>query len=158
VTVERWVLDTPAPPYFRMLASFEREDRVDRWMNLEFSPPAMVRLDIGAAITGTGAREGDRSKGVTTRNLNAITPETERTSHYFWAQAQNFGIENDATADLDYQLVHGAFQEDLAIIKGQQENIDLRADAPRLNIAGDTGGLQARRIVEQLIAAEQRAA
>lgn len=158
VKVERWVLDTPTPPYFRLLADFKRDERVDRWMNLEFSPPAMVRLDIGAAIAGTGAREGDRSQGVTTRNLNAITPETERTSHYFWAQAQNFGTENDATADLDYQLVHGAFQEDLAIIKGQQQNIDLRVDAPRLNIAGDTGGVQARRIVEQLIAAEQRTA
>lgn len=158
VFVERWVLDTPVPPYFRILANFKREDRVDRWMNLEFSPPAMVRLDIGAAIAGSGAREGDRSRGVTTRNLNAITPETERTSHYFWAQAQNFGTENDATADLDFQLVHGAFQEDLAIIKGQQQNIDLDGRARRLNIAGDTGGVQARRIVEQLIAAEQRAA
>jgi phenylpropionate dioxygenase-like ring-hydroxylating dioxygenase large terminal subunit len=155
VRVERWVLDTPTPPYFRLLANLEKDDRVDRWMHLEFSAPAMVRLDIGAARAGTAAREGDRSQGITTRNLNAITPETDRTSHYFWAQAQDFGIETPAVADLDYQLVHGAFAEDLAIIKGQQENIDLDANAQRLNIAGDTGGLQARRIVEQLIAAER---
>jgi vanillate O-demethylase monooxygenase subunit len=158
VRVERWVLDTPVPPYFRILANLEADQRVDRWMNLEFSPPAMVRLDIGAARAGTGAMEGDRSQGITTRNLNAITPETSRTSHYFWAQAQDFTGEDASLSELDFNLVHGAFLEDLAIIKGQQENIDLAPDAPRLNIQTDTGSIQATRIVEKLIAAERDAA
>lgn len=155
IKVDRWILDTPAPPYFRLLANFKKDDRVDRWMNLEFTPPAMVRLDIGAATAGTGAREGARSQGITTRNLNAITPETARTSHYFWAQAQDFGLEDPTITDVDFQLVHGAFLEDLAIIRAQQENIDLAPNAPRLNIASDTGGLQARRIVEALISRER---
>ena len=154
VRVERWVLDTQVPPYFRLLGNFKKDDRVDRWMHLEFSPPAMVRLDIGAAKAGSGARNGDRSQGVTTRNLNAITPATARTSHYFWAQAQDFGLDDPTITDVDFQLVHGAFMEDLAIISGQQQNIDLAPDAPRLNLAADTGGLQARRIVERLIAQE----
>ena len=98
-------------------------------MNLEFLAPAMVRLDIGAARAGTGARDGDRSQGITTRNLNAITPETVRTSHYFWAQAQDFGLDDPTITDVDFQLVHGAFLEDLAIIRGQQENIDLAPNA-----------------------------
>lgn len=154
VKVQRWILDTPVPPYFRLLGDFGKEDRVDRWMNLQFSPPAMVRIDIGAARAGTGAREGNRSQGLTTWNLNAITPETDRTSHYFWAQAQDFSKDDPSIADVDYQLVHGAFLEDLAMIKGQQENIDLRPDAGRLNIVTDTGGIMARRIVEQLIREE----
>jgi len=154
VRVERWVLDTPTPPYFRLIAGLARDARVDRWMHLEFSAPSMVRLDIGAAPAGTGAREGDRSQGVTTRNLNAITPETERTSHYFWAQAQDFGLDDPTITDLDFQMVHGAFLEDLAIIRGQQDNIDLAPTAPRLNIASDTGGVMARRIVDEWIARE----
>ncbi len=155
IKVDRWILDTPAPPYFRLLANFKKDERVDRWMNLEFLPPAMVRLDIGAAKAGTGARDGDRSQGITTRNLNAITPETARTSHYFWAQAQDFGLDDPTITDVDFQLVHGAFLEDLAIIRGQQENMDLAPNAPRLNIASDTGALQARRIVELLVARER---
>ena len=158
VRVDRWVLDTPVPPYFRLLGCFEKEDRVDRWMNVEFSPPAMVRVDIGAAKAGTGAREGNRSQGVTTFNLNAITPETENSSHYFWAQAQDFSKDDPSIADLDFQLVHRAFFEDIAIINAQQENIDLRPDAPRLNIVTDTGGIMARRIVEQLIRQEENSA
>jgi len=154
ITVDRWVLDTPVPPYFRLLADFAKEDRVDRWMNTVFTPPSFVRIDIGAARTGTGAREGDRGGGVTTWNLNAITPETERSSHYFWAQAQDFAGDDPTIAELDFQLVHQAFQQDLAIIKGQQANLELAPDAPRLDLAADRAGVQARRMVEKLIKGE----
>jgi vanillate O-demethylase monooxygenase subunit len=92
---------------------------------------------------------------VTTRNLNAITPETPTTSHYFWAQAQDFALGDPTIADVDFQMVQGAFREDLAIIKGQQQNIDLNPHATRLNIAADSGGMQARRIVERLIEKER---
>jgi phenylpropionate dioxygenase-like ring-hydroxylating dioxygenase large terminal subunit len=151
ITVDRWVLDTPVPPYFRLLAKFGKQDRVDRWMNTIFTPPAFVRIDIGAAHAGTGARHGDRSRGVTTWNLNAVTPETEKTSHYFWAQAQNFAKDDPSIAELDFQLVHTAFQEDLAMIKGQQENVDLAPGAPRLDLAADRAGIQARRMIERMI-------
>ncbi|TAK80162.1 MAG: aromatic ring-hydroxylating dioxygenase subunit alpha [Betaproteobacteria bacterium] len=158
ILVERWVLDTPVPAYFRLLASFGKEERVDRWMNTVFTPPGFVRIDIGAARTGTGARKGDRSHAVTTWNLNAITPETERTSHYFWAQAQNFSKGDPSITELDFQLVHTAFQEDLRMIKGQQQNIDLAPDAPRLNLSSDRAGIQARRMIERLIREEQERA
>jgi hypothetical protein len=155
VKVDRWVLDTPVPPYFRLLGCFDKSERVDRWMNTLFSPPAFVRIDIGAARAGTGAREGNRSEAATTWNLNAITPETEKTTHYFWAQAQDFSKDDPSIADLDFQLVHGAFLEDLKVIAGQQENLDLRPDAPRVNMVNDTGGLMACRILSDLIRQEQ---
>ena len=118
----------------------------------------VMRIDIGAAEAGTGARAGDRSKGVTTWNLNAITPETETTSHYFWAQAQDFAGDDPTVSELDFSLVHSAFQEDLAMIKGQQENIDIAPAAPRLDLAADRAGIQARRIAERMIRAEAEAA
>jgi phenylpropionate dioxygenase-like ring-hydroxylating dioxygenase large terminal subunit len=155
VSIERWTENVPVTSYFRAVAGFPKDAVVDRWMNLVFTPPAFVRLDIGAATAGSGARKGDRSKGVTTRNLNAITPETERTTHYFWAQAQDFGTDDQSVAELDFRLTHTAFLEDMAMIAGQQANIDLDPAAPRVNVATDTGGVQARRIVESLIAAEQ---
>lgn len=156
VSVERWVENAPVTSYFRAVAGFARDAVVDRWMNLVFTPPAFVRLDIGAAEAGSGARAGNRARGVTTRNLNAITPETARTSHYFWAQAQNFGTDDPSIAELDFRMTHGAFLEDMKMIAGQQENIDLDAAAPRINVATDSGGMQARKVVETLIAAEQR--
>lgn len=154
IRIDRWVLDTPVPPYFRLLAGLERDRRVDRWMNTTFTPPSFVRIDIGAAEAGSGAREGDRSKAITTWNLNAITPETATSSHYFWAQAQDFAGEDPSISELDFHLVHTAFQEDLAMIRGQQENLDLAPDAPRIDLAADRGGVQARRIVERMIRTE----
>jgi len=60
------------------------DQHVDRWQIIDWTPPAFVRLDVGCALAGTGARDGDRSQGFSMRNLNAITPETDRTTHYFW--------------------------------------------------------------------------
>ena len=158
VRVTRWVLDTPAPPYFQKIAGFKRGQRVDRWMHVEFTPPAMVKLDIGAAEAGTGAKEGDRSRGITVRNFNAITPETEKTTHYFWAQAQDFAQDDPTIMDLDFQFTHNAFLEDLEIIKAQQQVLDRDPGRPRVNIAADRGGILARQIIERLVEAEQRGA
>ena len=158
ISVDRWVLDADLPPYFRVLAGLDKGMPADRWMNTIFTPPTFVRIDIGAARSGTGAREGDRGQGVSTWNLNAITPQTARTSHYFWAQAQDFGLDDASIAELDFHLVHTAFQEDLAMIKSQQQNIDLAPQAPRLDLAADRAGVQARRMVERLIREEAKAA
>ena len=154
VLVDRWVLDTPVPAYFRMLADFAPDARVDRWINTIFTPPSFVRIEIGAAEAGSGARDGDRGRAVTAWNLNAITPETAASAHYFWVQAQDFAGGDPSISELDFALVHTAFEEDLAVIAGQQENIDIDPAAPRLDIAADRAGVQARRIVERIAKAE----
>ena len=155
VRVTRWVMDNTAPLFFQKAGGFTPEQNIDRWQIIEFTPPAFVRLDIGGAIAGTGAREGDRSQGFTMRNMNAITPETEETTHYFWAQAHDFRIDEPWISELLFDNVHTAFLEDLAIIKAQQDNIRTKPDALRIDINHDGGGVQARRIIEQRIDAEQ---
>jgi phenylpropionate dioxygenase-like ring-hydroxylating dioxygenase large terminal subunit len=157
VVVERFIHDDNPPTYFRIISGLDKEMKVDRWMVLNFTPPSLVRLDIGVQPAGLGAMQGRRNNDVTTYNLNAITPETARASHYFWAQAQNFSRGDRSLAELDFRLVQQAFQEDKLIIEGQQANLDLMPDAARLNIVTDGGGLMARQIVDRLIAAEQRA-
>lgn len=155
VRVTRWVMDSPPPMFFQKAGGFAADEHIDRWQVIEFTPPAFVRLDIGGAKAGTGAEKGDRSQGFTMRNLNAITPETETTTHYFWAQAHDFRTDEPWITDLLYQNVHTAFLEDLDIIGAQQENIETRPDAPRVDINHDTGGLQARRVIERLVEEEQ---
>lgn len=154
VRVTRWIMDSPPPPFFQKAGGFRPDQPVDRWQIIDWTPPAFVRLDVGCAIAGTGAREGNRSQGISMRNLNAITPETERTTHYFWAQAHDFKIDRKWMTDLLYQNVHTAFLEDLDIIEAQQKNIDTRPDAPRVDMNHDTGGITARRMLERFIAEE----
>jgi phenylpropionate dioxygenase-like ring-hydroxylating dioxygenase large terminal subunit len=157
VRVTRWMLDHPAPPFFQRAGGFGAEERVDRWQIIDYTPPAFVRLDVGCARTGTGARDGDRSQGISMRNLNAITPETATTTHYFWAQAHNFKIDDPSVTELIFRQVHTAFMEDLAVIEAQQNTINAygeRLPEP-IDFNQDAGGIQARRIVEAVLAAER---
>ncbi|HWE71609.1 MAG TPA: aromatic ring-hydroxylating dioxygenase subunit alpha [Stellaceae bacterium] len=156
VRVTRWMLDHPAPPFFQKAGRLRADQHVDRWQIIDYSPPAFVRLDVGCARTGTGAPEGNRSEGISMRNLNAITPETETTTHYFWAQAHNFAIDDPSVTELIFRQVHTAFMEDLAVIEAQQNTMSAFGDRlpEPVDLNQDAGGIQAGRIVANILAAE----
>ncbi|MFL6950729.1 MAG: Rieske 2Fe-2S domain-containing protein [Xanthobacteraceae bacterium] len=156
VLVTRWIVDQPAPPTFVKVRGFK--SNVDRWQIIDFTPPAFLRLDVGATPTGTGAPEGRRVGGISMRNLNAITPETESTCHYFWGQAHDFDIHNRETTDKVTEQIRTAFLEDVAVFEAQQVNLDLIPNPPQTDINADTGVIQARRILDRLHAEEQAAA
>ncbi|MBL4756333.1 MAG: aromatic ring-hydroxylating dioxygenase subunit alpha [Rhizobiales bacterium] len=148
VTVTRWTLNRPPPPTYAKAGNFE--GNVDRWQIINFTPPAFVRLDVGACDAGTGAPDGNRQGGIGMRNLNAITPETENTTHYFWAQAHDFEVNNKDITELVFQQVKTAFKEDIEVFEAQQERINQNPDAPRINLSQDAGGIAAIKIIERL--------
>jgi vanillate O-demethylase monooxygenase subunit len=124
---------------------------VDRWQMIHFTPPANVVIDVGMADAGTGAPQGDRSKGVQGRVINALTPETDRSTWYFWGFPRDFKVEDEAlTKKLHAQVVH-TFNEDCAILEAQQAAIDRDPAAPTVDINADAGILQSWRIMETLL-------
>ena len=153
VQVTRWIIDQPAPPAFVKIGGFT--GNVDRWQIIEYTPPSYIRLDVGATPTGTGAPEGRRVGGIQMRNLNAMTPETETTTHYFWGQAHDFQPRNAEVTERVFQQIKTAFLEDVSVFTNQQANIDLDPAAPQTDINADSGGIQARRIVDRLYQQEQ---
>lgn len=153
VVVTRWIIDQEAPPTFKKVGGFT--GKVDRWQVIDFVPPAFLRLDVGATPTGTGAPEGRRVGGISMRNLNAITPETETTSHYFWGQAHDFDVGNPETTDKIFEQIRTAFREDVAVFSAQQRNLNIFADPPQVDINADAGALAARRILSRLHDEEQ---
>jgi hypothetical protein len=155
VVVTRWIVDAPAPPTFVKVGSFS--GNVDRWQIIDFLPPAFLRLDVGATPTGTGAPQGRRVGGISMRNLNAITPETESTSHYFWGQAHDFDVHNRRTTDMITDQIRTAFLEDVAVFEAQQRNLERIPNPPQTDINADTGVIQARRILGRLYRDEQAA-
>ncbi len=152
VLMTRWVMDAPAPPTYVKAGGFTTN--VDRWQFIDFAPPAFLRLHVGGVATGTGAPE-TFDGGIHMRNLNAITPETETTSHYFWAQAHNFDIHNPKTTEMVFKQITEAFLEDVAIFEGQQRVIDRDKGPPEVDIAADAAQIQARRILTRLWEAER---
>ena len=149
VRVTRWMIDQPAPPTYVKAAGFTTN--VDRWQIIEYTPAAFIRLYTGAAETGTGAPQGNRVGGIGLRNLNAMTPETGTTTHYFWAQAHDYRPDDaDHTAWM-FRQIETAFLQDVDVFHAQQRNIGLDPEAPFISLASDAGGLQALRVLDRRI-------
>jgi len=157
VRVTRWLMNELPAPFHKKMGEFPDGMKVDRWQIANFAPPCFVKLDVGSSPVGTGARQGDRSKGMNMWNLNAITPETEKTAHYFFAQAYNFKVDQKWLAEVIRAQVVGAFLEDMTMIKAQQLNMDL-GPSPVVNLGQDKAWIIMRQIVDRLIAEEQKGA
>jgi phenylpropionate dioxygenase-like ring-hydroxylating dioxygenase large terminal subunit len=153
VVMTRWIIDKDPPPTFQKVGNFK--GHVDRWQIIDFVPPAFLRLDVGATPTGTGAPAGKRVGGIGMRNLNAITPETETTSHYFWGQAHDFDVKNTDLTNRIFDQVQTAFFEDVAVFSAQQRTMEIMPGAPQFDIAADAGAIAARRILSRLHDEEQ---
>jgi phenylpropionate dioxygenase-like ring-hydroxylating dioxygenase large terminal subunit len=153
VVMTRWIINQDPPPTFKKVGGFA--GKVDRWQIIDFTPPAFLRLDVGATPTGTGAPEGRRVGGITMRNLNAITPETDTASHYFWAQAHDFDVKNSETTNKIFAEIERAFFEDVDVLAAQQRNLDLAPNRPQVDISADAGLIQARRILARMYDEEQ---
>jgi phenylpropionate dioxygenase-like ring-hydroxylating dioxygenase large terminal subunit len=157
IRVARWLMDQPPAPFHKQMGGFPDGMNVDRWQIAHFGPPSFVKLDVGSAPAGAGARQGDRSTGMNMWNLNAITPETEKTAHYFYAQAYNFKLDERWISDLVRAQVTKAFLEDMAMIKAQQANMDF-GPSPAVNLGQDKAWLAMRQIVARLVAEEAQQA
>ncbi len=154
VRMTRWILDRPPAPIYAALGGFE--GNVDRWQIITFAPPSMVVVDMGSAAAGTGAPEGDRSRGVELRSFNLITPETDRSCFYFYTHVRNFAL-TDADVDRRVRdLFREAFLEDKAVIEAVQRGNERFPYSPRVDAAFDRAPTMARRTVERL--ARQEAA
>ena len=92
VRVGRWMIDFKPPPLFAKAGGFD--GNVDRWQHATWRPPCIVYMDVGAAQTGTGAPEGDRSQGISIWSTHLVTPETETTCHYHFGFARNFQLDD----------------------------------------------------------------
>jgi phenylpropionate dioxygenase-like ring-hydroxylating dioxygenase large terminal subunit len=155
LTISRWYLNDDMPPMHQRVASFS--GKVDRWQIYQWSPPALMRMDAGSAPTGTGAQDGHRVPGTLEfRHTSIQTPETDRTSHYWFCQARNFRLDDAALTQTIFDNVVTAFEEDRAVIEAQQANLQFVADRPMVAIAADAGLMQARRLTERLIQVERQ--
>jgi vanillate O-demethylase monooxygenase subunit len=154
ITVTRWLMNELPAAFHKQMGGFPDGMKVDRWQVTHFGPPCFVKLDVGSAPVGAGARQGERSKGMGMWNLNAITPETEKTAHYFFAQAYNFKLDEAWVSNMLRTQVHNIFLEDMAIIKAQQQNMDLGPSAV-VGLGQDKAWMAMRSIVQRLASEEQ---
>jgi phenylpropionate dioxygenase-like ring-hydroxylating dioxygenase large terminal subunit len=155
VRVTRWTLNIDAPPF--AAAVKEWPGKVDRWNLYDFTVPAILLMDSGMAPAGTGAPEGTRVGAIEFRSCQALTPETENSTHYFFAQPHNFALDQPEVTRSVHQSIVDAFAEDRDIISAQQRNLALDPDFKMMPFGIDAALTQFRWVVNQRIE-EERAA
>lgn len=155
VWVQRWILGRPPAPIYAKLGGFTGP--VDRWQIMTASPPGMVVVDMGSAKAGTGAPDGDRSQGIELKSFNLITPETDRSSFYFYTHVRNFALGDESVTKAVRDEFRIAFMEDVAVIEAVQQANERFAGTPTVDAAFDKAPLMARRVVARRLE-EERAA
>jgi len=153
--ITRWMIDIEPPPFWRK--QLGKPGNVDRWQIIHFEAPATIAIDVGVAPTGTGAPQGNRSEGVSMWVINTLTPETDKTCHYFWANVRDYRIDEQRWTTEIRDSITKVFREDELVLEAQQRAIDEHPDHKFYNLNIDAGSLWARRLIDRMIAAEQPA-
>lgn len=155
--ISRIYRNVPLAPYLTNLARFNGP--VDRWQIYEWRMAGnLLSMDFGSAPAGTGALEGRLTpNALVFHTVQALTPETDRSTHYFWSVANSFNLDDPSiTAEMHRQTAI-AFAEDRAIIQAQQRVIDANPQDRFVGIAADAAVNQGRALLDRMLAAEGQA-
>jgi phenylpropionate dioxygenase-like ring-hydroxylating dioxygenase large terminal subunit len=123
-----------------------------------WNAPSVLLVDTAYWDHGKGIEEDG---AVRVPSAHLLTPETEYSTHYFWASGRNFLIENDemtlATATSNKRIFE---TEDGPMAEAQQramgESTDFLAHSPVI-LHADAAGLAARRIIKRKLRQEASA-
>lgn len=145
----------PSPWFAKRIPGYDGRSPVDQWMDMRWDPPCVLRLDTGITPAGRPREEGGQSF-----TAHILTPETETTTHYFFAHSRNFRTDD---AEMDEAIAHwqrvGFGEQDKPMLEAVQRAMgtaDLMSLKPIL-LPIDTAAVRARRIVKRLLDAEQQA-
>jgi phenylpropionate dioxygenase-like ring-hydroxylating dioxygenase large terminal subunit len=127
----------------------------DGWNHSEYTPPCFYVNYFGFAQAGTGGIETPRKQGdgkFLVSFYQLITPETERTTHFF----KLVHCEMPEMLPRLALTVEAVNAEDNWACEEQQKMEDMNPEAPRHAIATDAGVIAMRRVVERLYLQEQQ--
>jgi vanillate O-demethylase monooxygenase subunit len=128
---------------------------VDRRNIATMTIPGIFTMETLFATAGEGAQTGNVAAAKEYRNCQFMTPETERTTHFFWSYLNNFeGEESTISLSLLDSLIEG-FMEDKEIIEQQQQTLEKHPDFQMLAILADAPLAHFRRVLERLINTER---
>ena len=121
-----------------------------------FRSPGIFFLESLFGPAGLGLEKGNREGAKEYRNCQFFTPETRRSTHFFWNYLHDYELHDPAIAlSLHDSMVQG-FLEDKFIIEGQQEMLDAQPDFKMHGIVADAPLAHFRRILSKAIQQEQQ--
>lgn len=149
--VEWPAFDDVPPPFFAAELP-EPGGRVDLWNSVSWYPNGTMALRFGATPAGQ-----PREAGIDTWAAHIVTPETARTTHYFYMNTRDFRTGDQAYNKAYAEAMKYAFSvEDKPMLEGQQRRLgdaDLFDRDPVL-LPTDAASTRARRLYARLVEAE----
>lgn len=149
VRVHRDMLNCDAPPFY--VGTTGATGRINRWHTTVFMPPSTNIIENGSYPVNLS-----RDQAMEKRIIHLVTPETESTSHYFWAVARSFSLRDEKLTRYIQVQTSATFDEDAALLEIQQR---VHGNNPKtffpIALKVDAGPIQARRIVARLMQEEQ---
>lgn len=143
----------PNTPLFELLLGKE-VTRIDGYANTYWEAPANMRLETCA----TAIEPADRGRAEMLQ-AHLLTPETETSTHYFWAISRDLCLDNKELEGMLRFGIDAAFRtEDEPMIKAVQERMRGRPlmDLSPALLPMDKAAVQARRILARKIAEERQ--
>lgn len=154
VRAHREIYDCPPPPFYVEAAGFSTN--IDRWHTTFYTPPGFHIIKNGSMPAGLGkAAARARHLARERRVMNMITPETAATSHYFWAIARSYALDDAALTDYIRRETARTFDQDADILAAQQHSLGADPDtAFPVALRADLGAIQGRRVLAAAIERE----
>lgn len=148
-----WMPNVAAPAH--TMGVYPPDTRCDHWLEMRWNAPASMLLEVGA----TPVRQ-ERATGCTVWQAHILTPETETTTHYFWATTRSVDIVDEGMDGFVRGLMNQAFEgEDKPIIEAAFANLDGGEfwEQRPVSLGIDTGATRARRLIETMLRRERGA-
>jgi vanillate O-demethylase monooxygenase subunit len=153
VKIIRRVPNTVLAPYQMKLAKFS--GGVDRHFIYEYLVPGVLLMESGAQPIDPAARAAGHALNF--RSCQALTPETETTTHYFFMQAHDFALDDARVTESIFQSILAAFNEDKRIIEAQQALLKPAAAEEFVALPFDLALAHFRKVMQRMLAAEAAA-
>lgn len=154
VRVVRTNPSVPVPPTYVKSGVLPAGAIIDRWQVIDYIAPCFVQIHVGGAHAGTGVLEGKYDQGLNLWVMNAATPQSEHSCHYFWASVRRHALDNTDADALFLKEISAAFEEDKRVLEAQQAAILRVGDSWSNALRGDAGAIESRRVLDQMVAAE----
>ena len=123
---------------------------IDRSQTAEFWAPSLC-LTLGSAIP-----HDTDSPTLNWAVIHCVTPETANTTHYFWAIARDYMIDDDAVSQAWKQGADAVTIEDKDALDAQELRMAaLPKDHIELSIPADAAALAGRKVMRALLRAER---
>lgn len=156
IRLNRVITDCDPSPLHAMAGRFS--GKVDFWNRQVWWLPSVFENWAGSVACGGAEPPHERPGGLHLRHFSLLTPETDRSTHYFWLQPCQFPHGDRSVIEAVGKGIATAFAEDRWIIEAQQTVLDRTPEIKFKSIRNDAALGRVRFMIDQMLEKENASA